>query len=709
MKLIDRKVKLLFLAIFFGGFFWIIESAIMAFIFHKGTFHEQIFSPAGHEIWQRLLVFSFMLGFAFYADAAMLRQKEIAKALSLSEEKYRRLVELSPDAVLVHHQENIVFMNSAGLKLFGAEKEEQIIGKPIWDFLYSKDRKAVQQRYHRIVTERNHSSLLEQDFVRLDGSRFTIEVSASPFLYDDKQAILAIFRDITKRKKAEDELSKLRQAVETSGEIIFLTDREGLITYVNPEFTKIYGYSPEDVVNKTTPRILKSGVLSPEEYDTFWQTILEGRVMRGTLINKCKDGKLIDVEGSANPILDESGKIVGFLAIQRDITERRRAEKNLQERNKELATLYTIAKTLGRTADLDEILDETLGVVLQLDWIGNDTGGSLCLLDASKQTFRLIAHRGLSRQHPCLSSSPNLDNCLCGISVKKGEVTITDVKKTFPPTASHRNICLPIKAYGEVLGTLSIRSPLTQPVSESDVELLRSVTDQIGLAIKNSQLCQLNQQVTLAERERIARELHDNMGQLLGYVNTKAMAVRLFIEKGQMDFAIENLAQLEEAAQGLSVDVRKAILDLKTSGSGHLSGSLLDSLEEYITQFNRLSNLYVELEVCPEVDLIELSTEIKLQLLRIVQEALNNIRKHAQATQVSVTLDCDEELLELRITDNGCGFDLSAVEAQKLPRFGLGSMRERAASIGGTFYLETSPGTGTTVFVSKPIGKVKKI
>ncbi len=714
MKFVDRKVKLFFLALFLGVFFWLFESAIMSFVFHTGTFREQVFTPTSHEVWQRLLAFTFMSGFAFYADSSILRQKQSAKALKANEEKYRYLVELSPDAVFVQCKGSIVFVNSAGLALLGAKDAKEILGQPIWAFLNTNNHEKIQQRYMQVEEQGNSARLIEQEFLRQDGQTVFAEISAAPFIHAGKPAVQAIVRDVTKRKQAESELGKLRKAVERSGDIIFLTDPDGLITYINPEFSAIYGFTEAEVINKVTPRILKSGKLSAKDYESFWKNILENQVVKGTWINKCKDGRMIDVEGSANPIFDENEELVGFLAIQRDITARRHAEENIQQRNKELATLYTIAEILGSGGELDQILDEALAAVLKLDWLGGDTGGTLCLLDGAKQTFRLVANRGVPDAHPCLVTPPRLKDCLCGMVVDEGDVVITnandDNRPWYQPSSnSHRDICLPINAYGDIVGTLSIRLPLSQPVSDSDIDLLKSVTDQIGLAIKNAQLCQLNQEVTLAERERIARELHDNMGQLLGYVNTKAMAVRLFIENGELGSAQKNLAQLEEAAQGLSVDVRKAILDLKTSGSGHLCGQLADSLENYIKQFNRLSNLYVRFDICDELDETELNTETKLQILRIVQEALSNIRKHANATEVSVSLDCDKDSLSLRITDNGCGFELDAVEATSLPRFGLSSMRERAASIGGIFHLDTSPGVGTTVSVSRPIGENKKI
>ena len=140
--------------------------------------------------------------------------------------------------------------------------------------------------------------------------------------------------DIAKRMRSEEALVKLRQAVDASGEVVFMTDREGTITLINPEFTRLYGYTEAEVVGKVTPRILKSATMQPEEYADFWRTILEKRVAKGEIINKTKDGKRVTVESSANPILDERGNITGFLAIQRDVTARKQLEEQLRQAQK---------------------------------------------------------------------------------------------------------------------------------------------------------------------------------------------------------------------------------------------------------------------------------------------------------------------------------------------------------------------------------------
>ncbi|HMB44699.1 MAG TPA: histidine kinase dimerization/phosphoacceptor domain -containing protein, partial [Candidatus Methanoperedens sp.] len=134
----------------------------------------------------------------------------------------------------------------------------------------------------------------------------------------------------TECKQAEEELLKFKLGIERSDEVIFITNIDGSIIYINPAFEKIYGYSREEALGKT-PRIIKSGLLPSEAYKTFWDTLLEKKVVNGELINKTKDGRLLNIDGSANPILNDDGNIVGFLAIQRDITERKLAEEHIKK------------------------------------------------------------------------------------------------------------------------------------------------------------------------------------------------------------------------------------------------------------------------------------------------------------------------------------------------------------------------------------------
>lgn len=253
--------------------------------------------------------------------------KKIEERLFETLQVSQSLLQNSPLAIIIHDPDGkINIWNKSAEDIFGWS-EEELIGK--------LNPSVPENRRNEYFTNFNRSlkggTLCDIETYRQkkDGSVVNVSISTAP-IYDAKNKISGIMEmitEITERKRAEEQLYKFRKAVETSGEVIFLTDKEGAITFINPEFTKVYGYHSNEVVGKTTPRILKSGIMKPKDYETFWKTILNRQVVKGELVNKTKDGHFLHIEGSANPILDENGDIIGFLAIQRDITERKKNEE----------------------------------------------------------------------------------------------------------------------------------------------------------------------------------------------------------------------------------------------------------------------------------------------------------------------------------------------------------------------------------------------
>jgi signal transduction histidine kinase len=207
----------------------------------------------------------------------------------------------------------------------------------------------------------------------------------------------------------------------------------------------------------------------------------------------------------------------------------------------------------------------------------------------------------------------------------------------------------------------------------------------------------------IEERERIARELHDGLAQLLGYVNTKASAVRLLLHDGKEKQAEKHLSQLEEAAREVFIDVREAILGLKLAANQE--GGFTSNLRALAEQFSRLSDLQIDLSVAPDAQDMHLSPEAELQLLRISQEALTNARKHAATEQVHLRLSMQDGTLLLEIQDRGVGFATTASSPSAAPGFGLTMMRERAREIGATIEFYSEPGLGTKVLIRLPIRK----
>lgn len=170
----------------------------------------------------------------------------------------------------------------------------------------------------------------EWTYIRKDGTRFPVLLSVTA-LRDEEENItgfLGIASDITERKRAEEQLRKLSQAVEQSPASVVITDTSGAIEYVNPKFSKLTGYSFTEVVGKN-PRILKSGEKTAEEYKELWDTITSGKEWRGTFHNKKKNGELYWESASISPIKDSKGNITHFVAVKEDITALKHAQEEL--------------------------------------------------------------------------------------------------------------------------------------------------------------------------------------------------------------------------------------------------------------------------------------------------------------------------------------------------------------------------------------------
>jgi signal transduction histidine kinase len=259
----------------------------------------------------------------------------------------------------------------------------------------------------------------------------------------------------------------------------------------------------------------------------------------------------------------------------------------------------------------------------------------------------------------------------------------------------------PLAAYAA--GNFDVRLPAGAAADEIDdlAEAFNRMANQLERhAREETARAEVRHRTIVEERERIARELHDGLAQVLGYVHTKATAVRLLLARQQTRAAEHQLVQLEEAARGLFVDVREAILGLRmTSQRDQRLGGLL---AEYAAHFSQLSDLPVEVDVAPSVADLALPPETEVQLLRIVQEALTNVRKHARASAARVAVVNGGPSLELRVSDDGIGFNPENFEqgrANERPHFGLGTMRERAEAIGASIEIASCPGRGTCVSV----------
>ena len=256
------------------------------------------------------------------------KQKKMEEALRESEEKYRSLVENSPDAVAIYIEGKIVFVNEEGIRIIGAVNKDEIIGKPVLQFIHPDSMESITQRMIDVLRDSNASDIVEEKLIDLYGKSIDVELKAIPTLYEQQEAVQVIIHDISERKRTQEKIKQLSQAVEQSPVSIIITNTSGTIEYVNRKFTEISGYSFDEVVGQN-PRVLKSGHTTQSEYKELWQTISAGHEWHGEFHNITKNGDFYWESASISPIISAQGKITHFIAIKEDITHRKKAQEEL--------------------------------------------------------------------------------------------------------------------------------------------------------------------------------------------------------------------------------------------------------------------------------------------------------------------------------------------------------------------------------------------
>ena len=277
--------------------------------------------------------------------------KQATIALEHSEHRYRELLNNLPHYVFsVDNEDRYITVNRAVCELFGAA-ESEIIGKAAVEVGLPPE-VAAPWLEQNARTRATGKAVTCEDAAVIHGRLHQFRAITTP-LRDAAGNIVGVTGvsiDTTEQKATEHTVNSLLHAVEQLDEVMFTTDRNGAITYVNPAFERVYGYSRDEVVGKT-PRIIKGGELPASHYAQLWKELLAGRSFRSEYRNRGKDGSLVDVVASASPIVDEAGTLSGFIAVQRDITAQKHAAEERQ------------------------LLDERLGRVAQLEALGTLAGG----------------------------------------------------------------------------------------------------------------------------------------------------------------------------------------------------------------------------------------------------------------------------------------------------------------------------------------------
>ena len=288
-------------------------------------------------------------------------RKQAQQALAESEDRYRRLVEMSPEALLVHQHERCVYVNPAAQRLLAASSAEDLVGKSFWEMIHEDYHDIARERIRKMYADGTPSELLEEKFVRLDGQVIDVEVTGTVISYQGEPAIQLVVRDITERKRAEELLRKLGKAVETTEVGITITDKAGRIVYVNPADAEMHGYRVEELIGQRSNIFAASlshaqripHTLS-EQTGTFWKR---------ERLNRRKDGSLFPARLISNPIKDRRDQFIGRVIVCEDITERKRVEARLFKQTTLLRSVAKAMTCLLVTTDFHDAIAQVLSLL----------------------------------------------------------------------------------------------------------------------------------------------------------------------------------------------------------------------------------------------------------------------------------------------------------------------------------------------------------
>jgi signal transduction histidine kinase len=381
-------------------------------------------------------------------------------------------------------------------------------------------------------------------------------------------------------------------------------------------------------------------------------------------------------------------------------------QERLKRQNQELLALHGAGLDVTADLSLEVVLRK---VVEQARSLVGAKYGAVSVVDQDNRIVSFITS-GISTEERATIGPPPVGHGLLGVVLHHGQrLRLGDLTKHpqshgFPAhhPPMHSLLAVPIPCKGPFLGNLYLtEKDKTGIFTPDDEETLVRFALQAALAIDNAHLHEQVADLAVAqERLRIAHEMHDGLAQVLGYVNTKVQAAEMYLKREKTEEAGAQLRELATSARQAYSDVRESIVGLRTLPGP--SRSLEEVLREYLDRWEEMSHVETTLRIDPSV---QLRPSQELQVVRIVQESLTNVRKHAKATHARVEITREGDQLVALIADDGVGFNATARARGEFPQFGLSTMRERAESIGATLSIDSTPGTGTQVRFELPVAE----
>lgn len=385
--------------------------------------------------------------------------------------------------------------------------------------------------------------------------------------------------------------------------------------------------------------------------------------------------------------------------------------RRIQQKTHSLEILYDVAANINAARDLEDLLTRFLHTLKD---VVDARAGTVRML-TSEGDMQLIASSGLDAEVVRQEQLISVDRCLCGQAAQNGEVyALNDLEacgqfagRPFFGNENVEMIAVPLRYRGQVLGVYNLFTEHSGLVEREDMKnLLTSIGHHLGMAIEKSRLDEeANVLSIMEERTRLANELHDSLAQSLASLRFQVRVLDETLHSGKESALWQELEIIENSIDEAYTELRELIAHFRAPIDKR---GLIPAIEQAVERFRRNSDIRAFLQL--EWNDTKLPAEIEIQVLRIVQEALANIRKHSQANAVRVMLRANKDkTFMVMVEDDGIGIQHKVMEGGPGEHLGLNILQERASRIGGELKIESESGEGTRVILRFPMPNQKPL
>jgi len=657
-------------------------------------------------------------------------------ALRESERRYRLLVERVPGVVWLNEVDrddpkrtHCIYVAPQLEELLGYKPDEWMTDDDLWQRVIVEDDRGAVLAASDAADERGVLSI-EYRARRRDGGIVWIHDEAVLISADNGRPSQwqGVMVDITSQRVQDAALHELTESLggvfSASPLGIIVIEPDGRVRHWNPAAEQMFGWTVAEIVGHPLPYLPPD---KKEEFADLMRRELAGERIAGFETTRMrKDGSRIDVSLSVAALRDADGEISGMLGVIEDISDRRRAEQDRRralDRQLRLATRLELLHQVDRDVLAATSIDEMAGQALEhLRRLVPFDGGTVALVDAATGRLTSVAIRHFSDALGPVPDSATVPDEVARELLSHDELVFDDLQEGDAPTPSaamarsvgvRSTLSVALKSDAGQLGALMLSSMTPGVFDEEAADIASEVGSELAIAFRQAllrdalaeratqleQLAQERQQMLHRivraqeeERERVALELHDGLGQLLTSISLFASDLELEVPPGARPRAV----RVTELVRRAIADSRQLVWSLRPPELERLG--LVPAVRRLAEDVS-VPDVLVDLH--EEIGELRLPPESEAVVYRVVQEAVHNAQKHARAEAISIVMRRNDGMLTTLVEDNGRGFDPASIQ----PGRGLGliGMRERAELVEGRLVVESAAGAGTRIRLEVPI------